>query len=34
MFYTHVFSCYLEKLLQVFMGMTEKARQAAAFLSW
>jgi hypothetical protein len=34
MFYPHVFFCYLEKLLQIFMGMTEKARQVAAFLSW
>jgi hypothetical protein len=34
MFYPHVFSCYLEKLLQIFMGMTEKALRVAAFLSW
>jgi hypothetical protein len=27
MFYPHVFSCNLEKLLQLFMGMTEKARR-------
>jgi hypothetical protein len=34
MFYPHVLSCYLDKLLHKFMGMTEKARRAAVFLSW
>jgi hypothetical protein len=29
MFYPHVLSCYLDKLLHKFMGMTEKARRAA-----
>jgi hypothetical protein len=34
LFYPHIFSCYLEKLLQIFLGMTVKARRAAASLSW
>jgi len=35
LFYPHIFSGFLEKHLQIFfLGMTVKACQAAAFLSW
>jgi hypothetical protein len=35
LFYPHIFSCYLEKHLQIFfLGLTVKARRAVAFLSW
>jgi len=35
LFYPHIFSGFLEKHLQIlFLGMTVKARRAAAFLSW
>jgi hypothetical protein len=35
LFYPHIFSCYLEKLLQIYLwGWQLKARRAAAFLCW
>jgi hypothetical protein len=33
-FYPYSFSCYLEKILQVFHRDDRKTRRAAAFLSW